>query len=245
MDTDNPLAVVTGASSGIGYALAEDLAGRGFDLVIAADGDDIRLAGQRLARDGISVEPVRADLATPEGVTHLWSRIEATGHPVEIVVINAGMGVSGDFTEDVDLESELRLIDLNVRSAVHLAKLVLPGMVRRGHGRALFTSSMAAAAPVRYEATYAASKAFVYSFSEAVRYELRDAGVTVTALLPGPADTGFFARTGAQDTRLNQGHRDDPALVAHEGIDALLGGRDHIVAGSLRNPVPFITGTTS
>jgi short-subunit dehydrogenase len=146
-------------------------------------------------------------------------------------------GVGGDFARDNDLAAELRLIGLNVTGAVHLAKLVLPGMIAAGHGGLLFTSSIAATAPGPYHAAYAASKAFLLSFAEALRYELRDTGVTVTALMPGPTGTEFFDRAGMQDTRLYGAKKDDPATVAREGVEALLAGKDHVVAGSARNKV--------
>ncbi|XVQ10474.1 SDR family NAD(P)-dependent oxidoreductase [Spirillospora sp. CA-255316] len=151
---------------------------------------------------------------------------------------NAGVGVSGDFARDTELADELRLMDLNVRSAVHLAKRVLRDMAARGEGRVLFTSSIAATGPGPFQATYAASKAFLYSFSEALRHELRETGVTVTALLPGPTDTDFFERAGLQDTRLGQmDDKDDPAQVARQGFEALMAGKEHVVAGSVRNKV--------
>jgi short-subunit dehydrogenase len=127
---------------------------------------------------------------------------------------------------------------LNVTSAVHLTRLLLPEMVERGTGRVLFTSSIAATAPGPYHATYAASKAFLYSFAEAIRYELRDTGVTVTSLMPGPTDTDFFERAGMEDTRIGaMENKDDPAEVAREGFEALMSGRSHVIAGSARNRV--------
>ncbi len=229
--------MVTGASSGIGYALAEELALRGFDLIVAAEDPGIEDAASRLG-----AEPVRTDLATYEGVEALCTAVASSGRPVDALAINAGVGASGDFTRDIDLETDLRLIDLNVRSSVHLAKRLLPAMAHRGEGRVMFTSSIAATTPGPYEATYAASKAFLYSFAEALRYELRDTGVTVTALLPGPTDTGFFDRAGMADTKLGQARKDDPAAVARDGVDAMLSGKDHVVAGSVRNKAQVASG---
>jgi short-subunit dehydrogenase len=117
-------------------------------------------------------------------------------------------------------------------------------MVERGIGRLLFTSSTTAAMPGPYEATYAASKAFVFSFAEAIRYELRDTGVTVTTLLPGPTETHFFERAGLTDTKVGAGRKDDPAEVARAGFDALLAGKDHVVAGALRNRVQMLAART-
>jgi short-subunit dehydrogenase len=239
---NRPLAVVTGASSGIGLELAAELARRGYDLVVAAEDDGIDRAAAGIAGQGGAARAVRADLATYDGVEQLYAAITADGRPVEVVAFNAGVGVHGDFARDTALRDELRLIDLNVRSAVHLAKRLLPAMVARGKGRALFTSSIAAGSPGPYEATYNASKAFLYSFAEAIRHELKDTGVTVTALLPGPTETEFFDRAGLQDTKLGQTKKDDAGEVAREGIEAMFAGKDHVVAGSARNKAQLGAG---
>jgi len=146
------------------------------------------------------------------------------------------VGVGGRFDE-TDLDADLRLIDLNVRSQVHLAKLLVREMVQRGEGRLLITSSIAAKMPGPFHATYAASKAFLHSFAEAIRTELKDTGVTVTSLMPGPTDTEFFERAGMEDTKLGTSKKDDPADVARDALSALLSGKDHVVAGSRMNSV--------
>ncbi|WP_213451791.1 SDR family NAD(P)-dependent oxidoreductase [Rhizomonospora bruguierae] len=231
-----PLAAVTGASSGIGYELAKQFARHGYDLVVAAEDAGVTAAGRDFADLGAAVEPVQADLATHGGVEDLYARIKADGRPLEAVAINAGVGVSGPFAE-TPLEPDLRLVDLNVRSSVHLAKRCVQLMAPRGAGRILFTSSIAATQPGPFEASYAASKAFLLSFSEALREELRDSGITVTALMPGPTQTNFFARAGMEDTRLGAGRKDSAEQVAREGFEALMAGRDHVVAGSVRNRI--------
>jgi short-subunit dehydrogenase len=204
-------------------------------VVIAAEDAELHAAARSLEQLGASVVPVQVDLATGEGVRGLYRAIEATERPVDALAINAGVGVGGAFTE-TDLDAELNLIALNITSAVHLAKLVLPDMVARGDGRVLFTSSIAASAPGPFHATYAASKAFLHSLAEAIRNELKDTGVTVTALLPGPTDTEFFERAGMQDTRVGATeHKDDPDEVAKQGFDALMAGEHKVVAGSLKN----------
>jgi uncharacterized protein len=154
------------------------------------------------------------------------------GRPLDAAALNAGIGVNGDFTRDIPLEDDLRLIAVNVTAVVHLAKRVLSGMVERGSGRVLITSSVAATMPGPY---YATSKAFLQSFAQAVRFELKDTGVTVTALQPGPTDTEFFERAGMEDTKAGEGKKDDPAEVAKNGFEALLAGKDHVIAGSSRN----------
>jgi len=234
--TGNPLAVVTGASSGIGRELAAQFAEHGYDLVVAAEDERIESVTTALAGSAVQAVPARVDLATSEGVEDLWRLIQAAGRVPEAVAINAGVGVAGDFARDNDLADELRLIGLNITGAVHLARLVLPEMIAAGRGGLLFTSSIAATAPGPYHATYAASKAFLLSFAEALRYELRDTGVTVTALMPGPTDTEFFDRAGMQGTKLReQTAKDDPAQVAAQGFEALMAGKDKVVAGSVKN----------
>ena len=230
------LAVVTGASSGIGLELARQFAEHGFDLVVAAEDERIERAASDLRTPDTEVVGVRADLATAEGVEELALRVHATGRPVEALAVNAGVGVSGRFVES-DLQAHLALIGLNVTGAVHLTGLILPAMVARGRGRVLFTSSIAATMPGPYESTYAASKAFLYSFAQATRNETKGTGVTVTVLMPGPTDTEFFARAGMEDTRLGRARKDDPADVARAGFEALMAGRDHVIPGSPRNKV--------
>ena len=164
-----PLAVVTGASNGIGYELAKQFAQNGFDLLVTSTGPSINEAAIAFEKLGAQVETVEADLATYDGVETLYSKIKATGRSVDAIAINAGVGVGGDFARETDLKDELNLIELNVVSSVHLAKRVLKDMVDRDQGRILFTSSIAALMPGPFEAVYAASKAFLHSFSEALR----------------------------------------------------------------------------
>jgi short-subunit dehydrogenase len=237
-----PLAVVTGASDGIGYELAKQFAENGFDLLVVAEDLGIAEAAQAFEGMGAQVDRVQADLATYDGVEKLYERIQALGRPVDAIAINAGVGVSGDFARQTDLQAEFNLIDLNIKSSVHLAKRVLKDMVERGEGRVLFTSSIAATMPAPFEAVYGASKAFLYSFSEALRNELKDTGVTVTALLPGATETNFFHRAEMDDTKVGAGKKDDPADVARDGFEALMAGKDHVVAGSLKNKVQVNAG---
>jgi short-subunit dehydrogenase len=163
--------------------------------------------------------------------------------PLAAAALNAGIGVSGRF-DQTPLEDDLALVDLNVRSTVHLAKLVSRAMVAAGEGRILITSSIAAVAPGPYHSTYAASKAFVHSFAEGIRVELRDTGVTVTSLMPGPTDTEFFSRADMGDTKLGQSDsKDDPADVARQGYEGLMSGSSSVVAGSFKNRLQAELGT--
>jgi short-subunit dehydrogenase len=234
-----PLALVTGASSGIGRELAVELAARDYDLVLAAEDEDLSTVAEGASRSGVSVVTVTADLATDAGVEKLVGEVEGLGRPVDVLCLNAGVGNAGPFIE-TSLEDDLRLIALNVDHVVHTAKRLLPGMVQRGQGRVLITSSIAALMPGPWYATYAASKAFLQSFAEAIRYELKDTGVTVTALLPGPTDTDFFDRANLDASVADEGPKDDPAEVARDGIEAMLDGKDQVVAGSWRNKVQAV-----
>ena len=234
MTSTRPLAVVTGASSGIGFELAKQFATNGFDLIVAAEDADIATAARELSALGTEVDDVQVDLARPEGVEVLYERIAAAGRPVDAIALNAGIGAGGGFATDTDLEQELRLIDLNVRSTVHLSKYVVRDMVGRGEGRILFTSSIASTMPGSFQAVYNASKSFVQSFALALRNELEDTGVTVTSLMPGPTDTEFFERADMLDTKVGADEKDNPADVARDGFEALMAGKERVVSASLK-----------
>ena len=230
------LAVITGASSGIGRSLATVFAEHSFDLVVTANEPEVHATVPDLERYGVTVAALEADLATPEGVEAIHALALEQPADITAVALNAGMGVHGPFHQS-SLDEDLRLIDVNVRSAVHLAKLVLPGMVEREHGRLLITSSIAGLGPGPYHATYAASKAFLHSLCEALRHELKGTGVTTTSLMPGPTDTDFFERAGMEETRVARGPKDDPDTVAKDAFEALMAGKDHVVGGSILNTV--------
>ena len=236
------LALVTGASSGIGLELARQFVENGFDVIITAEDEELAAAESSLAGNGAEVRALKADLSTYDGVERLWSAVSSVGRPLDAVALNAGIGVNGDFTREIPLEDDLRLIAVNVTAVVHLAKRVLPAMVERGQGRVLITSSVAATMPGPYYATYAASKAFLQSFAQAIRFELKDTGVTVTALQPGPTDTEFFERAGMEDTKVAEAKKDDPAEVAKDGFEALMAGKDHVIAGSSKNRAQVAAG---
>jgi short-subunit dehydrogenase len=227
------LAVVTGASSGIGFELAKQFAAHDFDLIIAAEDDAIHTAAAQLEQLGVSVQPIQVDLSFDGGVDELYEGMKAAGRPAQAVALNAGVGAGGAFATDTALEDELRIIDLNVRSTVRLAKHVVRDMVERDEGRILFTSSIAAVMPGAFQAVYNASKSFVQSFALALRNELKDTGVTITSLMPGPTETEFFQRADMLDTKVGASDKDDPAHVARQGFDALMDGDERVVAASL------------
>jgi uncharacterized protein len=231
-----PLALITGASSGIGRELATIFAEEGYDLIIAAEDAELAAAGAELERHGVAVTCVRTDLATFEGVENLLAVLGDVGRSIDAAALNAGIGLGGDFAHQ-DRDAALRLVNLNVVSTVHLSKYLVSEMAARGSGKVLFTSSIAAMSPGPYQALYNASKSFIQSFAEAIRDELRDSGVSVTALQPGPTDTEFFARAGLEDTQLGTGKKDDPAKVARQGFDALMDGEAKVIAGGLKSKV--------
>jgi short-subunit dehydrogenase len=232
MTGPRPLALVTGASSGIGLELARQFAEHGFDLVVNAEDAELTTAADQLRAAGTTVQAVQADLRSAESAQAVYDAVTATGRPLAAAALNAGVGKGGPFVEN-PLEDELAIIDLNVRSTVVLAKSVVRDMAARGEGRVLFTSSVASTMPGPYQAVYNASKSFVQSFAEALATELRDTGVTVTSLMPGPTDTEFFDRGDLTDTKLGQGPKDDPAQVAKQGFEAMMKGETKVLGGSL------------
>ena len=229
------LAVVTGASSGIGFELGRVLASEGYDLIVCSAGERLEGAVEEFRASGVQVTGVQADLATKEGVDELWQACEAAGRPIDVACINAGIGVGGLFVE-TDLAEELKLVALNCGHTVHLAKHVARQMVGLGAGRILFTASIAGEMVAPREAVYAASKAFVLSFAHSLRYELKDTGVTVTALQPGPTDTDFFHRAGLDDSDSGtKGKKEsEPGDVARQGFEAMMSGKDHVYSASLK-----------
>lgn len=230
-----PLAAITGASSGIGLELAKVFNEEGYDLIVAAEDEGIFHAAERLNKGG-DVTPVRLDLATREGNEALYGKIKEALRPLDVLVINAGVGSGGEFVS-TSLDKEINLINLNVAAPVMISKWVVKDMVARGEGKILFTSSIVAEAPGPFEAVYAASKAFVQSFAIALRHEVKDKGVVITALQPGATETSFFARADMLNTKVGQSEKDDPAQVARQGFDALMEGEAHVVGGSPKNRV--------
>ncbi|GAC01426.1 SDR-family protein [Gordonia namibiensis NBRC 108229] len=225
------LALITGASSGIGRELAELFVADGFDLIICAEDFTVDDVADRLRARGREVTSVRADLRTAEGVEALYAAVQSTGRPLAAAALNAGIGHGGAFV-DTDLAEDLSIIDLNVRSTVHLAKLVLRDMVERDSGRLLITSSIASMMPGSFQATYNASKSFLQSFAEALQNELKESAVSVTSLMPGPTETNFFHRAEMDDTRMGRMSKDDPAEVARQGYEAMMSGEARSVAAS-------------
>lgn len=207
---ENPFAVITGASIGIGFELAKQFGSHGYNLLIVAGTDAIFEAQEELEELGYEVEAIKANLATYAGVENLYNQIEASGRAVDVLVVNAGVGVSGPFLE-TDLREEINLINLNIVSVVHLTKLIARDMKQMRKGKILFTSSIASQMPSTFEAVYGASKSFVSSFAESLRNELKDSGITITILMPGANES---------------------AKVAEQGYEALVSGKERVFSES-------------
>ncbi len=222
------LAIVTGASSGIGYELARCCAADGFGLLIVADEPAIEEAARVLRAEGAVVEFVQADLATRAGVDRLQEALR--DRPVDLLLANAGQGLGKGFLDQAFADIQ-RVVDTNITGTLDLIQRVGRQMRARGTGRILITGSIAGFLPGTYQAVYNGTKAFIDSFSFALRHELKDTGVTVTCLMPGPTDTEFFERADMLDTRVGQGKKDDPAFVAKVGYEAMMKGEGDVVAG--------------
>ena len=224
------LAVVTGASTGIGLELARLCARQGWDLIIAADEPLIENAARELAATGINCTAVRCDLATAEGVEQLTSAIEASGRPVDALLANAGRGLGKGFL-DQDLDEALKVIHTNIDGTIRLIYDVANSMRSRGQGRILITGSIAGLMPGTFQAVYNGSKAFLDSFAVALSNELKDTGISVTCLMPGATETDFFERADMADTKVGSGEKAHAADVAKTGFDAMMKGELKVVAG--------------
>ena len=223
-----PLAIVTGASSGIGLELAHLAVRDGHDLVIAADQGPLEEAATALRAAGAQVEAVEADLSTSFGVDKLMLAVD--GRAVDLLVANAGHGLGHGFLDKPFTEAR-HVIDTNITGTLDVLYRVVGDMRQRGRGKVLITGSIAGLMPGSFQAVYNGTKAFIDSFSFALRNELKDTGITVTCLMPGATDTHFFERADMLDTKVGSGEKAPPADVAKEGYEAMKKGQDHVVAG--------------
>ena len=223
-----PFAVITGASTGIGFELASCCAHDRYDIFIAADEPQIHTAATELRALGANVEAVEADLATPEGCEKLYKAFN--GRPVDALLANAGVGLGKGFL-DQEFDAWSRVVDTNIMGTLYLIQKVGRDMRSRGAGRILITGSIAGFMPGTFQAVYNGSKAFLDSFSFALRHELKDSGVSVTCLMPGATETEFFARADMLDTKIGTDKKADPASVAKLGFDAMKNGEGQVIAG--------------
>jgi short-subunit dehydrogenase len=234
-------AIITGASTGIGYELAKCCARDGFDLLIAADEPAIETAATNLRANRVNVTAVEADLATIEGVDKLYAA--AGNRPVDALLANAGRGLGRAFLEQ-DFGAIRRVVDTNITGTLYLLQKVGRGMRTRGSGRILITGSIAGFMPGTYQAVYNGTKAFLDSFSFALRHELKDSGVSVTCLMPGATETDFFERADMLDTKVGTQKKADPADVAAIGFKAMMNGEGDVVAGwmnKLQSAIALLT----
>lgn len=233
MSSSRPFAIVTGASTGIGLELAKRCAKEGYDLLIAADEPEIQQAAASMRARATDVEALQADLATIEGVDKLYAA--ANNRPVDALLANAGRGLGHAFL-DQDFGNARRVVDTNITGTIYLIHKVGHDMRRRNSGKILITGSIAGFTPGSFQAVYNGTKAFLNSFSFALREELKDTKVTVTCLMPGATETEFFRRADMMDTAVGTAEKDDPAEVANKGFDAMMKGEGDVVSG-LKNKI--------
>jgi short-subunit dehydrogenase len=228
-------AIITGASTGIGYELAKQFAENGHDILVVAEDDRIHsVASELQSQYRVQAEALQLDLTQATSALQLYQRVTTLGRCPDYLALNAGVGVGGSFLE-TDLEREVSMIHLNIVANVHLTKLFLKDMVTRNSGAILYTSSVVSIMPAPYQAVYGATKAFLRSFIEAIRSELKECDVTLTALLPNATETEFFERAGLLDTEVGQMKKDDPAVVARQGYEGLIAGEKNVMGGSLKS----------
>ncbi|WP_139920840.1 SDR family oxidoreductase [Hymenobacter sp. DG01] len=233
MTTTSSYALVTGATSGIGYELAKLLAQDHYNLILVARNPQEleQTAAEFRQQYGVEVETIAQDLFQREAPFAVYEAVQAKGLQVEVLVNNAGQGQYGEFIE-TDINRELDIIQLNIGAYVVLTKKFLQEMVARKQGKILQVSSIGGELPGPLQSVYHGTKAFITSFTEAIREETKETGVTITALLPGVTDTDFFNKADMTQSKLvKEGNPADPAEVAKDGYEALKAGKDKVVSG--------------
>ncbi len=232
MKKDKNYVLITGGTSGIGLELARLFASDGYNLILVARNEsELTSAANELQQHGVDVLTISKDLFQPDNAFQLYEEIQSRNLNVEILVNDAGQGVYGEFV-DTDIQREINIINLNIVSLVILTKQFLKAMVQNGRGKILNLASIAGKVPGPLQSVYHATKAFVFSFTEAIRNELKGSGITVTALLPGATDTDFFNKADMQDAKIVQeGKLTPPSEVAKDGYEALMAGKDKVISG--------------
>ena len=232
MDAKQKFALVTGATSGIGYELAKLLAKDGYNLfIVGREQETLSIVAKEFEKNGIRVISFQKDLFNENAPFEVYDEVKAQGITIDILINNAGHGQYGEFV-DTDIKKELQIIQLNIGALVVLTKLFVKEMVNKGAGKILNLSSVASKSPGPWQSVYHGTKAFVQSFTEAVREEVKDTGVTITALLPGATDTDFFKKAQMLNAKIVvEGDLADPAEVAKDGYNAMMSGDDMVVSG--------------
>ena len=243
MNTVKKTALVTGASSGFGREFVKLFAQDGYNLImVARHENDLQEVAQQLKNDysGCETWVIAKDLSQPQAAQELYEEVKQKGVTVQALVNDAGFGEHGLFAES-DFEKELAMIQLNVVSLVTLTKLFMRDMLERGEGKILQLASTASFMPIPKLSVYAATKAFVLSFSEAVAYELKDTGVTMTALCPGASDTEFFERADAEGANITESPLSDPGEVAKDGYEAMMRGETRVISGVMNKTQVYLS----
>lgn len=236
MENNQKYALITGATSGIGYELAKLFAKDKYNLVIVArDSSALERTAAELQSGGIQVHTIAKDLFLRESAQEIYNEVRSKGVHIDVLVNDAGQGHYGKF-EDTDLDKEIDIIQLNIISCITLTKLFLKDMLAKNEGKILNVGSIAGEAPGPYQSVYHGTKAFVNSWSAAIRNELKDSNISVTALLPGATDTDFFNKAEMQDSKILDSKLSKPEDVAKDGYEALMSGDDKIISG-MKNKV--------
>jgi len=233
MATQQKYALITGATQGIGYELAKLFVKDGYNLIIIArDQQQLDSCSAEFREQGVEVIPIACDLFNPDGARAVCEVVDTKGIFVDVLVNNAGQGVYGKF-QDTDIDRELNIVNLNIGATLILTKHFLKAMVKRNEGKILNLASVASKGPGPWNSVYHGTKAFILSFSEAIREELKDTAITVTALMPGVTDTDFPNKANMNDSKLVQDKAAmaSPAEVAKDGYEALMKGEDKVISG--------------
>ena len=233
MNTSNQYVLITGATSGIGYELAKLFVKDGYNLIIVSrNQDELDIKATEFRESGVDVITIAKDLFNRNEAFALCDEIKTAGITIDILVNDAGQGLYGEF-KDTDIQRELDIVELNISSLLIITKFFLKEMTERNSGKILNLASIASKVPGPWQSVYHGTKAFVLSFTEAIREEVKDFDITITALMPGATDTDFFNKAGMLNSKAVQDKSalSDPADVAKDGYEALLSGTDKIVSG--------------
>ncbi|WP_419801366.1 SDR family NAD(P)-dependent oxidoreductase [Mucilaginibacter sp.] len=245
MDINQKYALITGATSGIGYELAKLFAKDQYNLVIVArNTEELEKTSAELKQSGIEVVTIAKDLFNREAPMEIYNEIKSKNIRIDVLVNDAGQGQYGLFSE-TEIDRELEIIQLNIGATIALTKPFLKEMIARKDGKILNLSSIAGKTPGPYQAVYHGTKAFIQSFTEAIRSENKDNGITITALLPGATETDFFNKADMNDSKIVQdGSMSSAADVAKDGYEALMSGNDMVISGFKNKAMIGVTNLT-